>query len=67
VEMEIEVDIDEGTLSLIKSHTGKDMASIISEALLKWANENILACPLDRAFCSSKESCNNCQKAKSML
>jgi hypothetical protein len=65
--MEIKVDIDDRTLSLIRSHTDKDVSLIIGEALLKWADENILSCPLDRTFCSSKESCNNCQKAKSMF
>jgi len=64
--MEIKVNIDEKTLSLIKSHTDKDVTSIISEALAKWTNDNILACPLDNAFCACSEPCNNCSKLKSL-
>lgn len=64
--MEIMVNIDDKTLTLLKAHSGKDVGSIISEALTNWTNENIPACPIDNAFCNCKEPCNNCHKVKDM-
>lgn len=65
--MEVTVNIDENVLALLRSHTNKDLTSIIMEALSNWTNQNITKCPIDTKYCTSKEPCNNCWKAKTIL
>lgn len=62
--MEIKVNVDEGTLSLIRSYGKKDVALIVNEALAMWAHENMFRCPFDENFCSFNEPCNSCPKSK---
>jgi hypothetical protein len=62
--MEINVEINERTLSLIRSYAKKDVTSIVNEALVKWTHENMFRCPLDENFCSFSEPCNSCPKSK---
>ena len=65
--MEINVDVNEKTLSLIKGYGKKDVDTIVNEALTKWAGENMFKCPIDEAFCSSMEPCNSCSKSKRVM
>ncbi|HUK85732.1 MAG TPA: hypothetical protein VLU95_07705 [Candidatus Acidoferrum sp.] len=65
--MEVTVNIDENTLAILKTHSDKDLTSIVTEALSNWTNQNIAKCPIDKKYCTSKEPCNNCCKAKNIL
>ncbi len=65
--MEVTVNIDENILNLLKSHSDKDLTSIVTEALSNWTNQNITKCPIDTKYCNSKEPCNNCCRAKSII
>ena len=60
--MKIDIDIDEKTVSLLRSCNKKDIASIITEALAKWITENVIKCPIDEDFCIFNEPCNSCPK-----
>jgi len=62
--MEVTINIDENMLAVLKSHSNKDLTSIITEALATWTNHNIIKCPVDTKYCNSNEPCNNCSRAK---
>jgi len=60
--MEISVNVDEKTLTLIKDYFKKDVDSVVNEALSNWTKERVLHCPLDGKDCMRAEPCNSCSK-----
>ena len=62
--MDVNVTVDEELFCLITCSTEKDINSIMTEALRQWVRQNLMKCPIDEKYCTSKEPCNNCSRIK---